>query len=127
VSELLGHSTTAFLPSAARTISATSARPAPARQILSATCWDIAPLPRSRDQASLAAVNIAAIELMEACLALGHDACRESALHGLGENHWFVPTRPRVHAAIDAFLARSAGLRPELVAYPSAPRAGHVL
>jgi hypothetical protein len=89
--------------------------------------WDIAPLPRSRDQASLAAVNIAAIDVMEACLALDHDACRESALHGLGESHWFVPTRQRVQAAVDAFLARSAGLRSELVAYAERARAGHVL
>src|SRR5262245_51601080 len=59
--------------------------------------WDIAPLPRSRDEPSLAAVNMAAIDVMEACLALDRGACRESALHGLGENHWFVRARPRGH------------------------------
>jgi hypothetical protein len=49
--------------------------------------WDIAPLPRFHGHATLAAVNLAAIDVMEACLALDHDACRESALHGLGESH----------------------------------------
>ena len=89
--------------------------------------WDIAPLPRFHDHAAFAAVNLAAIDVMEACLALGHDACRESALHGLGECHWFAPVRPRIHAAIDTLLARSPHLRPELAAYAKHARAGHVL
>ena len=86
--------------------------------------WDIAPLPRFHDHAAFAAVNLAAIDVMEACLALDHDACRESALHGLGECHWFVPVRPRIHAAIEA---RSPGLLPELAAYARHARARHVL
>jgi hypothetical protein len=89
--------------------------------------WDIAPLPRSREQMALAAVNMAAIDVMEACLALDHDACRESALHGFGENQWFVPMRERIHAAVDDFLARTPRLRPELVAYAKRARSGHVL
>jgi len=89
--------------------------------------WDIAPLPRSHDNAAFAAVNLAAIDVMEACLALDHDACRESGLHGLGENHWFAPLRPRIHAAVDAFLVRTPGLRPELAASARRARAGHVL
>jgi hypothetical protein len=100
------------------------------RASLNSVCymlWDIAPLPRFHDHATFAAVNIAAIDVMEACLAVGHDACRESALHGLGECHWFAPVRPRIHAAIDAFLARNSGLRPELAAYARRARTGHVL
>jgi hypothetical protein len=88
--------------------------------------WDIAPLPRFQAHAAHAAVNLAAIDVMAACLALDHDACRESALHGLGESHWFAPVRPRIHAAIDRFLTRTPGLRPELVDYAKWARSGRV-
>jgi len=89
--------------------------------------WDVAPLPRFHDHAALEAVNVAAIDVMERCLALDNDACRESALHGFGENHWFKPIRPRIHNAIDAFLANTPNLRPELIAYARRARSGHVL
>jgi hypothetical protein len=87
--------------------------------------WDIAPLPRFQVHATQAAVNLAAIDVMEGILALDHDACRESALHGLGESHWFAPVRPRIHAAIDAFLC-TPDLRPELIAYAKRARSGRV-
>jgi hypothetical protein len=102
----------------------------PGRGALNPVCymlWDIAPLPRFHDHATLAAENNAAIDVMEACLALDHDACRESALHGMGEGHWFAPVRPRIHAAVDAFLTRNPGLRPELAAYARRARVGQVL
>jgi hypothetical protein len=89
--------------------------------------WDVAPLPRFHDHATLEAVNLAAIEVMEGCLKLDHDACRESALHGMGEVHWFRPIRPRIQRAIDAFLANAPGLRPELVDYALNARSGRVL
>jgi hypothetical protein len=54
-------------------------------------------------------------------LEIPHDACRESALHGLG--HWAL-NDPAAKTVIDAFLARPDGLRPELLAYARAARTG---
>ena len=54
-------------------------------------------------------------------LEVPHDACRESALHGLG--HWAL-NDPAATTVIDAFLDRSAGLRPELLEYARAARTG---
>jgi hypothetical protein len=57
-------------------------------------------------------------------LANPHDACRESALHGIG--HW-VRQYPQLAGAVDQFLSSTRGLRPELVAYAESARAGDVL
>jgi hypothetical protein len=53
-----------------------------------------------------------------------HDACRESALHGLG--HW-ARYHPGVSGTIDRFLEGTKNLRPELVAYAKQARTGCVL
>lgn len=57
-------------------------------------------------------------------LAIPHDACRESALHGIG--HW-VKTIPQVAGLVDEFLAANPGLRPELVGYAQKARTGQVI
>ena len=88
--------------------------------------WDVAPLPRFRDEQAFDAVNLAAIDVMVSCLAIDHDACRESALHGLGENHFHRPWRSRIHSAIDEFLARTPTVRPELADYALQARSGAV-
>jgi hypothetical protein len=62
---------------------------------------------------------------MEQILKLNHDACRESALHGLGHWHHFCPAE--VATIIDRFLAPSTNLRPELHTYALNARTGHVL
>jgi hypothetical protein len=53
-----------------------------------------------------------------------HDACRESALHGIG--HW-VTHYPELADVVDRFLSGNPSLRPELVAYAKYARAGQVL
>jgi hypothetical protein len=53
-----------------------------------------------------------------------HDACRESALHGLG--HWAL-FDPNAAAMIESFLARAHGLRPELIAYATQAKSGYIL
>ena len=58
-------------------------------------------------------------------LALSHDACRESALHGLG--HWQPHYPARVAHIIADFLARTPALRPELQAYARRAQRGAVL
>jgi hypothetical protein len=69
-------------------------------------------------------LNPATFATIERILALDSIACQESALHGLG--HW-PAGRDAAVAAIDAYLRRSPGLRPELAAYATAARSGCVL
>ena len=57
-------------------------------------------------------------------LAIRHDACQESALHGLGHLALF---HPEAVPAIDAFLAAPDGVRPELLAYARQARTGRIL
>jgi hypothetical protein len=57
-------------------------------------------------------------------LAIPHDACRESALHGIG--HW-VNEYPQLAGIVDEFLSATPGLRPELIAYAQSAKAGKVL
>jgi hypothetical protein len=57
-------------------------------------------------------------------LALPHDACRESALHGLGHLALFHPEAVRV---IDVFLSATGGVRPEVLAYARQARTGCIL
>jgi hypothetical protein len=57
-------------------------------------------------------------------LTIPHDACRESALHGIG--HW-VKTIPEVAGLVDDFLAANPDLRPELVEYAKNVKTGRVM
>lgn len=82
--------------------------------------WDIIPLlPRTQPMADTM------LDVAQRMLSIPHDACRESALHGLG--HWHHLHPHRVEALIDTFLKSNTYLRPELVAYARQARAGCVL
>jgi hypothetical protein len=59
---------------------------------------------------------------MRDTLKLPNPACQENALHGLG--HWAHTYPEFAAAAIDAYLAANQKLRPELVRYAQAARAG---
>lgn len=61
---------------------------------------------------------------MARILDIPHDACRESALHGL--EHWHLRYPQRSAAIIDRFLEHSPCLRAELRAYAEAARRGMV-
>ena len=76
--------------------------------------WDISPLLSSQD---------VLLEVLEDALYIPHDACIESALHGLGH---LVDRRDRAEEIIDRFLARTPHLRPELMQYAKAARSGCV-
>jgi hypothetical protein len=66
------------------------------------------------------------IEVMEKTLKLGHDACREGALHGLG--HWKSGSfGMRIEKVIDQFLKQNPKLRPELRQYALNAQRGAVL
>jgi hypothetical protein len=62
---------------------------------------------------------------MERILRLNHDACIESALHGLG--HWQHYRPAEAAGIIDSFLASNPNVRPELRTYALEARAGRVL
>jgi hypothetical protein len=64
------------------------------------------------------------IGTLRAILTIPHDACLESALHGIG--HW-VPQYPQLADVAGELLSGSPGLRPELLAYAESARAGNVL
>jgi hypothetical protein len=57
-------------------------------------------------------------------LSIPHDACRESALHGVSEWQLYYPTAETI---VDDWLARTPGLRPELVSYAQRAKVGNVL
>lgn len=61
-------------------------------------------------------------------LAIPHDACRESALHGIGHIRRCHPQYEKQLVGIVAdFLAATPGLRPELIAYAERARCGEIL
>jgi hypothetical protein len=68
------------------------------------------------------------IDVLEFVLSLKHDACTESALHGL--SHVLKRSvAPRIHAIVDGFLRemrRSGELRAELITYARYARDGRV-
>lgn len=64
------------------------------------------------------------ITTLRVILTIPHDACRQSALHGIG--HW-VRHYPQLADVVDQFLSATPGLRQELVAYAESARAGSVL
>lgn len=84
--------------------------------------WDLLPLPALPEGRARAAVHDACLDTMSATRDLTADACRESALHGLG--HWATHDPRRVKALIARFLDHTPGLRPELRAYALAAQSG---
>ena len=63
-------------------------------------------------------------EVLRRILAIPHDACRESAIHGLYHfQKWNAGASTRI---IDEFLATALGLRPELIEYAKAAREGKI-
>lgn len=65
-----------------------------------------------------------AVAVMRAALGIDHDACQESALHGLGHLEHYRPDL--VRPIIEDFLQCSENLRPELVAYACQAACGRV-
>ena len=86
--------------------------------------WDLIPIHGRPDLPERAAVDAEVLRLLPRLLAIPHDACRESALHGIG--HWQI-YYPELTSVVDDFLERAPRLRPELVAYARAAREGAIL
>ena len=86
--------------------------------------WDVFPWHGHPNEPQHAELDNAVLSVMEKILLIPHDACRESALHGLG--HWKMSYPDRVTKTIDAFLIHNPDLRPELKDYALRARAGRV-
>jgi hypothetical protein len=87
--------------------------------------FDIIPINSYDPKPEQAGVEQEFLNLMESMLKIDHDACRESALHGLG--HWHERhTEKRVTSIIDTFLRRNPFLRAELKEYAQYARLGRV-
>lgn len=84
--------------------------------------WDIIPISAGYGDKQ---VDSAILDVMGRTLALSSDACRESALHGLG--HWQMYYPEVVVSHIDTFLKNQPHLRPELKQYALSARAGCIL
>jgi len=87
--------------------------------------WDILPIAGQAGAPTQLAFDQECLQVMTAALALRHEACQESALHGLG--HWASQYPKPVAAAVDAYLARSPALRDPLRQYALAAKRGMVL
>ena len=105
-----------------------SHRDEPADSPLNSACfmwWDIVPLSESQiGDPSHAALTDEVLTVLSELVDRPHDACRESALHGLG--HWAL-FNPQAAAIIDSFLTHAQGLRPDLIAYATQAKSGDIL
>ncbi|MDA8244507.1 MAG: hypothetical protein M0025_10370 [Elusimicrobia bacterium] len=86
--------------------------------------WDIAPIPATGGKTENPELDSACLAVMEKALRLDHEACRESALHGLGHAKWYY--QAEVERIIDAFLAAAPGISKELRRYACAARTGMI-
>lgn len=85
--------------------------------------WDILPIHGEPDKPGRAEFDSEVLAVLRRLLAIPHDACRESALHGIGEWACYYPS---VADIADDFLARTPGLRPQLISYAQRARLGGV-
>ncbi len=86
--------------------------------------WDISFLACLKDTPENQQMQNAVLDVLQKILTIEHQACRESALHGLSE---FVFTRPdKAHEIIDHFLSNTK-LDEKLLAYARNAREGNVL
>ena len=85
--------------------------------------WDVLPIYGRPEDPSRAEFDAEVLVVLRRLLAIPHDACRESALHGIG--HWadYYPSAANI---VDDFLANTSDLRPELVSYALGARTGGV-
>ena len=87
--------------------------------------WDVCPLYAQSEKAEHQIMDDECLRVMEATLQIDHDACRESALHGLG--HWQHDYPSRVTSIIEYGLDPVRNrLRPEVLSYAGAASRGCV-
>ena len=69
-------------------------------------------------------IDAEAMKVLKRLLYIPQDACRESALHGIG--HW-ANYYPEIANTVGEFLKNTPNLRPELIEYANNAKRGHVL
>jgi hypothetical protein len=87
--------------------------------------WDIIPIAGQRDDPQRYAFDQECLSVMASTLELPSDACRESALHGLG--HWARQYFDQTTAIIDDFLRHHTDIREPLRRFALTARSGCVL
>jgi hypothetical protein len=83
--------------------------------------WDLLPIIGQPKDPLRTVFDAEVLRVLSELLVIPHDACRESALHGI--NHW-RPYYPDMVGIVDDFLSRNPHLRPELIAYAQGARTG---
>lgn len=100
----------------------------PGANPINAVCymwWDLFPVAGKPKNPTRQQMDEMFLEVMRRTLDLASDACRESALHGLG--HWCFEYPAQVQAIIERFLKRHPNLRAELKEYALAAQKGLIL
>ena len=85
--------------------------------------WDNLPIYGKPEEPEREEFDAEVLRVLSRILSIPHDACRESALHGVGERHCHYPN---VEVLVDQFLAYTQNLRPELVFYAIRAKFGMV-
>ena len=85
--------------------------------------WDILPIHGQPEEPDRAEFDAEVLRVLSRLLSIPHDACRESALHGIA--HW-QSYYPAAETVVDAWLARTPGLRRDLISYAQRAKIGMV-
>lgn len=85
--------------------------------------WDILPIHGRPEQPERTEFDSEVLVVLRRLLAIPHDACRESALHGIGE--WSV-YYPSVADIVEEFLSGTPNLRSELISYAEHAKVGNI-
>ncbi len=86
--------------------------------------WDVAPLPATAGKIDNKEIDASCLGAMQKILTLDNDACRESALHGLGHAKLYYPAE--VENIVSNFIAANPKIRKELMLYARSAREGMV-
>lgn len=86
--------------------------------------WDILPIHGKPEEPDRSEFDADVLRVLSRLLSIPHDACRESALHGISEWQLYYPS---AEAIVDEWLGRTRGLRPELISYAQRAKVGNVL
>ncbi|MCX7426064.1 MAG: hypothetical protein NTW96_10650 [Planctomycetia bacterium] len=87
--------------------------------------WDLFPSHGNPEDPSRHEEDHAILKVMRSILDIPSEACRESALHGLG--HWHLHYPEIVRQIVDEFLETTPEMSPPLWEYALAARMGEVL
>ena len=85
--------------------------------------WDILPIHGKPEEPERAEFDSEVLRVLAQILSIPHDACRESALHGVSEWQVYYPSATDI---VDNFLLCTPSLRSELVSYAQRAKFGHV-